>query len=279
MRGRVRVGGPFAKKNRLMEVEKSGGTGKDGHVKKVRIIAAIIAALVVIFISLYAMVFGQASDEGSSDVVKKGAVVATVDIPAFTVITEDMVKTTDVVQDASNVNSFASADDVVGTVSLGAISKGEIVLSNHVRQTNTTAADGSTRPVVLPVEKGQRAMTIAVDLETGVSKLVRVGNRVDVIFVADDPEADSQKEAVILLENVKVLALDQALADPQPTVNEDGKKTTPKVTYENVTLSVAPTDTVKIAAAHDKGKLYLTLRSEGDAGKVGKSATSTEAML
>lgn len=247
--------------------------------KKVRIIAAIVAALVVIFISLYVMTFGQNADDNAEDVVKKGAVVATQDIPAFTVITEDMVKTADVVQDSTNVNSFSSTEEVVGTVSLGAISKGEIVLSNHVRQTVAKTADGSDKPVVLPVEKGQRAMTIAVDLETGVSKLVRVGNRVDVLFVADDPETDDQKEAVILLENVKVLALDQALADPEPTVGEDGTKTATSVTYENVTLSVAPTDTVKLAAAHDKGKLYLTLRSEGDTGKVGKSATSTESML
>jgi pilus assembly protein CpaB len=58
------------------------------------------------------------------------------------------------------------------------------------------------------ISEGMRAVTIPVDLATGVGGFVMPGDRVDIVLTKRDAD-DGEQVAKIILENVKVLSIDQ----------------------------------------------------------------------
>lgn len=243
-------------------------------VKKIRLIAASIAALVVIVICVVGL--GGNSGDSKENSVKEDALVSVVvaasDIPAYSIVEADMLAVVEVPQSAvrTEANAYTNIDDVVGSIALTSISKDEIVLSNHLR-------DKQNATVTPSIDDGKRAMTIAVTDITGVAGLIRVGNRVDVYFAADDPNHSSQYESVLLLENVTVLALDQQLADAKASDSdaETGTSSSKNSTYEMVTLHVDSEQAAKLSAAGSKGTLWLALRNQSDNATNGEIASST----
>ncbi|AZU63886.1 Flp pilus assembly protein CpaB [Neobacillus mesonae] len=115
---------------------------------------------------------------------------------------------------------------------------------------------------IVDVEKGKRAISIKVGLETGVSGYVAPNSMVDVVAYETTKDEKKDKKflsAVLVLENVKVLS--------------SGKSSDPKesaLNYETVTLEVTPEQGVMLSlASRDKNGFYLMLRNSEDA-KTGK---------
>lgn len=120
------------------------------------------------------------------------------------------------------------------------------------------------------LEPGMRAMAIAVSTETAAGGFILPGDRVDVIVTVelergpDDPANGAKFASQVVLQNVKVLAIDQSTraADDQQAV-----------VGATATLEVAPRDTEALALAKAAGTLSLTLRSYADtagpSGRVG----------
>ncbi|WP_309628587.1 Flp pilus assembly protein CpaB [Brevundimonas sp.] len=123
------------------------------------------------------------------------------------------------------------------------------------------------------LEPGMRAMAIAVSTETAAGGFILPGDRVDVIVTVElegssDDEPNRAKFASrLVLQNVKVLAIDQS------TRAEDDQQA---VVGATATLEIAPTDTETLALAKAAGTLSLTLRSYADtagpSGRVGSPA-------
>ncbi|WP_286229608.1 Flp pilus assembly protein CpaB [Neobacillus mesonae] len=115
---------------------------------------------------------------------------------------------------------------------------------------------------IVDVEKGKRAISIKVGLETGVSGYVAPNSMVDVVAYETTKDEKKDKKflsAVLVLENVKVLS--------------SGKSSDPKesaLNYETVTLEVTPEQGVMLSlASRDKNGFYLMLRNSEDT-KTGK---------
>lgn len=124
--------------------------------------------------------------------------------------------------------------------------------------------------VAASLEPGQRAVSIQVNAKTMVSGFVSPGDFVDVILTYkqkirvedDDPSVqimvDQNIDSVAtetILENVKVLAIDQQATKPKDDKIRVGK---------TVTLALGVEDTERVVLAQQIGDLTLVLRAMGD---------------
>ena len=106
------------------------------------------------------------------------------------------------------------------------------------------------------LEEGKRAVTVRVDDVRGVAGFVLPGDRVDVVLIRtiSRPSGPADNISDVLLQNVKVLAVDQVLNERQEAAT----------IAKAVTLEVATDQAQKIILATNIGKLSLILRQAGE---------------
>ena len=104
------------------------------------------------------------------------------------------------------------------------------------------------------IEKGKRAVTVAVDDVRGVAGFIFPGDFVDVVLTRTDNSNGPQNFSEVILQHVKVLAIDQMAGQRQehPTV------------AKAVTVEVDPEQALKILLAVNVGKLSLILRQPAE---------------
>jgi len=108
---------------------------------------------------------------------------------------------------------------------------------------------------------GMRAVTVPVNVSTGVAGFVFPGDHVDMVLtqsVQGGGDGPALKVSETIIRNLRVLATDQRITD-----KDDDGKTQVKV-FANVTLEVTPRIAEKIAVAQSLGTLSLSLRSLAD---------------
>jgi len=108
---------------------------------------------------------------------------------------------------------------------------------------------------------GMRAITVPVNVSTGVAGFVFPGDHVDVVLtqnVEGGGDGPALKVSETIIRNVRVLATDQRITDK----DKDGK--TEVKTFSNVTFEVTPRIAEKLAVAQSLGTLSLSLRSLAD---------------
>jgi pilus assembly protein CpaB len=113
-----------------------------------------------------------------------------------------------------------------------------------------TTSPGQRGSLSSLLQEGKRAVTVRVDDVRGVAGFILPGDFVDVVLIAEDSAVRRENYSEILLQNLKVLAVDQLASErqEQPTI--------PKA----VTLEVTPEQAQKILLATNIGRLSLTLR-------------------
>jgi len=224
--------------------------------KKVKILAllsAIIAALL-----LYNFL-NTISEPVVVEVSKTEVITASQNIPPNTAITKEMLKSTMLPDEAILLDSEKIMDDVVGKVSTAEIMAGEQILSSRL----VTLGDAkSSRYLPYAITQGMRAITIGVNNISGLSNMILPGNKVDVIaqYEIEVKEPDGNKTTidytVMLLENIKVLAVDDKFTEQEKAESE-----TP---YVSLTLEVTPEEAMEISMSEYKGQLRAALRSPLD---------------
>src|SRR3954449_4515520 len=108
---------------------------------------------------------------------------------------------------------------------------------------------------------GMRAMTVPVNVNSGVAGFVFPGDHVDIVLtqnVSGGGDGPPLKVSETIIRNVRVLATDQRITDK----DADGK--TQVRTFSNVTFEVTPRIAEKLAVAQSIGQLSLSLRSIAD---------------
>jgi pilus assembly protein CpaB len=144
--------------------------------------------------------------------------------------------------------AFAKIEEIAGPgedrVVLRAMAPGEPVLATKISGT------GGKATLSTVVEKGMRAMTIRVNDVTGGGGFVLPQDRVDVMLTRTG-QANDTKQTIVLLQNVKVLGIDQ---------QADDKKDKP-IVAKAVTLEVTPDDAQKLTLGSSIGSLSLLLRN------------------
>ena len=173
-----------------------------------------------------------------------------------TVLTEDNVSEIPWSSPQLPEGAFAKKIDLLKDgrrIVLTAMERSEMILRPKV------TAPGQRASLSVLLDEGQRAVTVRVDDIKGVAGFILPGDRVDVVLLRTETGQGNQPEnsADVLLEYVKVLAIDQLLNDrqDQPTVATVAKA---------VTLQVSPEQAQKLLLAGNVGKLSLVLRQPAE---------------
>lgn len=227
--------------------------------KRTRILALLLAIVVMIMMAI--ILLPKESANEPVEEAKKTVVVAKQTIPAYAEITEDMVETLEYPESAVAPNAVLELENAIGCRTLVEISAQEILMSNHILKAEDIAGG-----LAMLLDDGMRAMSVRVDSVTGVSNLLKVGNKVDVIVVltaseddenANDGLGNDESVGKMLLENIEIVALDTALIGN--SLDDDGKPY-----YTTVTLAVTPQDAVSLAVSCYEGTVYLIERPQND---------------
>jgi pilus assembly protein CpaB len=142
--------------------------------------------------------------------------------------------------------AFAVKDDLFSggrRVALSPLKRGEAVLRSKI------TGPGQRASLASLLDEGKRAVTVSVDDVRGVAGFVLPGDFVDIVVIADDGSTKRQSYSDILLEHIKVLAIDQVASEGegQPTV------------AKAVTVEVTKEQAQKILLGTNIGKLSLIL--------------------
>jgi pilus assembly protein CpaB len=148
--------------------------------------------------------------------------------------------------------SFTNASQLLGggkkRYVLLPLSINEPILANKI----SAVGQGASIAALLP--DGMRAATVRINVVSGVAGFVQPNDSVDVLITRTPPGGSGQVTDV-LLQNIRVIAIDQTAKNP------DG---TPKVA-RTATLEVNPIDAQKLALGEAAGTLSLVLRKPGEA--------------
>ena len=180
-------------------------------------------------------------------------------LPLGTIITADAVGyqlwPKELVQDAYFVDGEADMSKLLGTVVRNPITAGEPITQGAL------VAPGDRGFLAAALGPGMRAITVPVNVSTGVAGFVFPGDHVDVVLtqqVEGGGDGPALKVSETIIRNVRVLATDQRISEK----DKDGK--TEVKTFSNVTFEVTPRIAEKLAVAQSMGTLSLSLRSIAD---------------
>lgn len=256
--------------------------------KKIQILA-IASGFATFFLAL--ILIKNIQKPVVQEIVREQIVIAAADITPYTEIKADMLSVKEVEADSIHQSTFRNMEEVIGRISTTTIFAGEPMLSSKVGEKESLAAG-----LALKVTPGKRAISIVVGVDTGVANNLRVGNWVDLLTIlpSDLPEdvirkynnlantypeyfeflasslaqndsgndmvvftAQTMPKAMMLLQDIKVLALDQnILNDYNAAQNMEA--------YASVTLEVTADQAMMIDLVENYHDIRLILRNQED---------------
>lgn len=184
--------------------------------------------------------------------------VAVKDLPEQTAIEPAHLRLVEVPEKFIQPYATRNASDLLGKVTLAPVAEGEQVMLNKVREAEEFEA-ATTLSGVTP--EGKRAVTIGLDLITGVGKFVLPGDMVDILWtfkLPADPATGRKEEELVtmtLFQNVKVLAIDRHL---EGAADKEKGDATSEFTG---TLALTPEEASLLLFAREQGRIQLSLRS------------------
>jgi pilus assembly protein CpaB len=190
-----------------------------------------------------------------AEVVTNTILVAAAPLPFGTILAENNVSEIPWAGPQIPEGAFAKKIDLLKDgrrIVLSPMERSEMIIRPKV------TAPGQRASLSVLLEEGQRAVTVRVDDIRGVAGFILPGDRVDVMLLRTETrQGETENSADVLLEYVKVLAIDQVLNDrpDQPTVATVAKA---------VTLQVSPEQAQKLLLAGNVGKLSLVLRQPAE---------------
>lgn len=189
--------------------------------------------------------------------------VAKSDIPIGALITE---KDLEWMPWAANapVNNFIVQAQRPGAMQdlKGSIARHPFVAGEPIREAKVIKGTGSGfMAAILP--SGKRAMSFEIAPETAAGGFILPNDYVDVLLTQQEVRTEGRSRSndmktSVLLTDVKVLAIDQAIEE---------KGDSRAVVGRTATLELTPEEATKLAAARRSGTLSLALRSLADANK------------
>ncbi len=155
-------------------------------------------------------------------------------IEAGTTLEADMLTMRDVPASLVAEGALSSQEEAAGKLTV------EPIPANGQVTAGALAASDAASSLAGALDANSRAISVAVDAETGLAGLIRHGDRVDVL-----------SEGRTIVEGAKVVAVDSSLSE---TLEE----------YATVTMQVSPEDAAAIQAAQALAPVRLSMRAAAD---------------
>lgn len=176
-----------------------------------------------------------------------------------------------------------SMKSMAGSIAIVPIKKGEQVTYNKITE------PGMRTGLAPQIAPGRRAIAVPVNEVSGVAKLVKPGDRVDLIAVLDLGGGRDQKISKTVLQDVVVLAVGRSVTNNVPRIVEadafGGKEKVRSLaedfSFTSVTLEVEPAQAQAMALvmANSDNALTLSLRNNDDTDRVSMGSTTFNDVL
>ena len=145
--------------------------------------------------------------------------------------------------------SFQQPEHVEGRVLKRPLAAGEPILETALLPV------GSAGGLVSVIDPSLKAVSVKVDPVIGVAGFITPGSQVDVITTVKVKSGGREAYSKVILQDVKVLAIDQTL--------EEAREGEPQL-VQVVTLEVSTTEAERLTYASHEGRLQLALRNPTD---------------
>ena len=226
--------------------------------KKIYLIAAVLAIACGVLVYTYfsgleARVVEAEKEHAVPAVEMTNVVTAAVDIPPLTEITEEMISIERWPAEYIGEDVATSVDDVAGLQADGTIVKGQMIMKTGVGTLDEVVPSLSAR-----VPEGMQAMTIGVDVSSGVGGYVENGDCINILgFIPGNEDEGIPDKTVIGIDGAEVLQVGN-----KGFTGEDG------AIYTSLTLALSEAQTVKVFELMNTANIYFTLNpfiQEGEA--------------
>ena len=233
------------------------------NVKKIALLFGALVIAVVTAVMAKNMFAGAGAEQAAAAVVPMGpkVLVARKALPVGTIIDAESLTyqpwPKELVQSAYYTEGSPDADmtKLLGTVVRYTVTAGQPLTRGALVGPNDRGF------LAAALGPGMRAVTVPVNVSTGVAGFVFPGDRVDVMLtqeVEGGGDGEPLRVSETIVRNVRVLATDQRI----DSKGEDGK--TEVKTIQSVTVEVTPRIAEKVAVSQSMGTLTLSLRSIAD---------------
>ncbi|HYE84537.1 MAG TPA: Flp pilus assembly protein CpaB [Clostridia bacterium] len=223
--------------------------------KKILALSIIMALVTCLLLYFYI----SKPDNHSSVIEYTEIYAAKVEIPARTVVTDEMIVKVQFPKDAKVTMGLSDRSRIVGKLTKERIIKGEAILSDRLY-----AGEKTNMAFIIPV--GKRAVTIGVNEVTEVGDYILPGDNVDVIATFEEAAVELEgrkiyypKYTKVILQNVQVMGVGQNMQ----VLKEKGGKLP-----ASVTLAVSLEEAEKLVLADESGVLRLALKPAADNSRI-----------
>ena len=175
-------------------------------------------------------------------------------------------------------DALLSLEEAIGLVALAPMSEGEQMLRTKITR------PGPTTGLSLQVSPTKRALTIPIDETRGVAKLLKPGDRVDMIAALDVKEGgEMKKEVKTIMQDVVILATGVKVVNELPRVFEEIsgenfiRNMRSAIDFNSITIEADPVDIQRLVyiLSTAPGSLFLALRHPSDHSITPHLSTST----
>lgn len=187
-------------------------------------------------------------------------VAAKVNIPPRATITDKMLTTVELPEDAVPEGALNDLSQVNNKPAAIIIMKGDIITKQKIM------SDPKMAGFVGMIPPNCRAISVGISDVTGVAGFAAAGDYVDVMIVSGRKE-EGRLIGQIVLQNVLLLGINKSGggANEKPAAangnkNEDGTVKASKEAMATATLALLPDDALRLATAAQSGIIYLSLR-------------------
>jgi pilus assembly protein CpaB len=199
---------------------------------------------------------------------KKQVVIAAKDIIEMEPIDESMVEVSEAPEDFVQPKALQTPEQAIGQLAAAPIKKGEQILNTKL------LPPGKDSGLSMQVSPGKRAFTIPANDIQMIARLVKPGDRIDLITAMDSGQGiEKKKEVRTIMQDVTVLAVGQNIVDTIPAQLEEGSKDAFLINnlrkvynFTSVTIEVSPAEVQLLIHIlnTNAGSLYATLRNPND---------------
>jgi pilus assembly protein CpaB len=244
---------------------------------------SVAAALFSIFL-LYSWSQEQKSNLSKKFGATKRVVVASHDIAEMETIDDSKLTYIDQPVDFIQPDAISEPELAVGQVAAVPIKKDEQILQTKL------LSPGVDTGLSMEVSPGKRAITLPVDDMRGVSRLLRPGDRIDIVAALDYGKgADAHREVRTMLQDVVILATGVNVVNKIPRrfeLDANGKTVnrinlSASVNFSTITIESKPEEVQQLVyiLATSPGSLFTVLRHPNDRLQAPTRVTTIEDVL
>lgn len=213
----------------------------------------------------------------------KTVVVAKADINEMQTIDESMLDTVRVPETFVQPGAITDPEMVVGQVAAAPIKEKEQLLKTKI------LSPGPLTGVSLQVSPEMRAVSVPVDDTRGVNRLIKPGDRIDLVAAVDSGRGtDQRREVRTVLQDVVVLATGVKIVNQIPRATESSTSEgetiinlNTDVAYNNLIIEVTPRDAQDLIyiMSINSGGIFALLRNPNDRVKKDLPVSTVDSVL